>query len=146
MVREGYIDVSDKSMLMTLSWWQFLDVSDRIRILVTIFGCRCPKLMLKDTETKPSPTSQSCHQHILSPTSVTNIDVAVRENVIDLLVLADLRLYSKEKQKFQIYFVFSDVTEFSRNSKTEFQNLKSKFFKKISFHSIRILTFVFSLE
>jgi len=24
-------------------------------------------------------TSQSCHQHILSPTSVTNIDVAVHE-------------------------------------------------------------------
>ena len=33
-----YIDVVDKWMLVTLSWWQFLDVSDRILILVTYFG------------------------------------------------------------------------------------------------------------
>ena len=31
----GYIDVGDKWMLLTLFWWQFLDVSDRISILVT---------------------------------------------------------------------------------------------------------------
>ena len=36
--RFGYIDVGDKWMLVTLSWWQFLDVSDRISILVTYFG------------------------------------------------------------------------------------------------------------
>ena len=36
-----YIDVVDKWMLVTLSWWQFLDVSDRILILVTYFGCSC---------------------------------------------------------------------------------------------------------
>ena len=45
--RYGYIDVCDKSMLVTLSWWQFLNVSDRISILVTIFGCWCPTLMVK---------------------------------------------------------------------------------------------------
>ena len=69
-------------MLVTLSRWQFLDVSDRIWILVTIFECWCPTLILKDREcwwqkrSKLSPTSQSCHSHISSPTSVTNIDVA----------------------------------------------------------------------
>ena len=62
-----------------ISWWQFLDVSDRISILVTSFGCRWPTLMLKargcwwQKRPKPSPTSQSCLQHISSPTSVTNI-------------------------------------------------------------------------
>ena len=60
----GYIDVGDKWML------------------VTIFGCWCPTLTLKDrgcwwwNRLKPSPTSQSCRQHISSPTSVTNIDLA----------------------------------------------------------------------
>ena len=29
-------------------------------------------------DAKPSPSSQSCHQHFSSPTSVTNIDVAGR--------------------------------------------------------------------
>ena len=67
--KNGYIDVGDKSMLVTLSWWQFLNVSDRISILVTIFGNWCPTLLLKNRgcwwqkRSKPSPTSQSCHQH-----------------------------------------------------------------------------------
>ena len=62
----GHIDVGDKWMLMILCWWQFLDVSDRISILVTSFECCCPTLMLKDKwcrwrkRRKPSPTSQSC--------------------------------------------------------------------------------------
>ena len=76
----GYIDVGAKRMLMTLSWWQFLDVSDRILILVTSFGCWCLTLLLKDRggwwqkRAKLSPTSQSCQQHISSPKSVTSID------------------------------------------------------------------------
>ena len=69
-------------MLMTLSWWQFLNVSDRISILATIFGCWCPTPMLKDRgcwwqkRPKPSPAYQKYRQHISSPASVTNIDVA----------------------------------------------------------------------
>ena len=43
---DGYKDVGDKWMLVTLSWRQFLDVSDRISILMTSFGCWCPTLML----------------------------------------------------------------------------------------------------
>ena len=78
---KGYIDVDDKWVLVTLSWWQFLDDSDRISILVISFGYWCPALMFKDKgcwwqkRPKPSPTSQSCHQHISSPSSVSNIDV-----------------------------------------------------------------------
>ena len=34
-------------MLVTLSWWQSLDVSDRNSILVTSFICRCPTHMFK---------------------------------------------------------------------------------------------------
>ena len=65
--------------------------SDRILILVTSFGCWCPTSMLKDRgcwwrkRPKPSPTSQSCHQHISSPTSVTNIDVVEKFHNIYLL-------------------------------------------------------------
>ena len=70
-------------MLVTLSWWQLLDVSDRISILVTTFGCWCPTLTFEDRgcwwqkRPKPSPTFQSCrqlifvsnvrHQHRCSP-------------------------------------------------------------------------------
>ena len=77
----GYIDVDHKPMLMTLSWWQFFDISDRISILMTIFGSCCSTIILKDRRcwwqkrSIPSPTSQSCHKHMTSPTSVTNIDV-----------------------------------------------------------------------
>ena len=94
----GYIDVGDKRMLMTLSWWQFLDVSDRISILVTSSGCWCPKLMLKDRGCwwqkwpKPSPTSQTSHQHIRSPTSVTNIDVTI----IKLSISYDMTPYNMD--------------------------------------------------
>ena len=74
---EGYIDVGDKRMLATLSWWQFLDVSDRISILVTSFGCWCPTLMLEDVRDKNGQNRYQylkvvanifCHQHP-SPTS-----------------------------------------------------------------------------
>ena len=63
------------------------DVSDRIAILVTSFGCwyiladRNVKNrgFWRQKRPKPSPTSQSCRQHISSPTSVTNIEVATLE-------------------------------------------------------------------
>ena len=51
-------------------------------MLVTSFGGLCLTLVLKDRgcwwqkRVKPSPISQTCLQHISSPTSVTNIDVA----------------------------------------------------------------------
>ena len=48
-LQQGYIDVGDKWMLVTLSWWQFLDVSDRISILVTSFWCWWPTPMFKDS-------------------------------------------------------------------------------------------------
>ena len=72
----------DKWMLVTSCWGQFLANGDRILILVTSFECWCPTLGMKDRECwwrkrpKPSPRPQSCRQHISSPTSVTNIDVA----------------------------------------------------------------------
>ena len=67
-------------MLVTIGWW-WLYVGDGISILVTSSGCWCPTPMLKyrgcwwRKRPKPSPTFQSCRQHISSPTSVTNIDV-----------------------------------------------------------------------
>ena len=72
----AYIAVHGEWMLVTLCWRQFL-----VAVLVTSFGCWCPTLMLKYRgcwwrKQKQSSTSQSCRQHISSPTSVTNIDVA----------------------------------------------------------------------
>ena len=67
-------------MLVSLFWWQFLDVNDRI--MVRSFACCCPTLMLKDRGcwwqngqtvtniSKLSPThfvSNFHHQHRCSP-------------------------------------------------------------------------------
>jgi len=86
------------------SWWQvnvgdnFWDVGDFISILVTSFGCKCPTPMQKDRgrwlqkRPKVSPTSQRSRQHISSPTSVTNNDVAK--------ILVDSKIWVT--QKFEI--------------------------------------------
>ena len=77
------IDLATYMLVTSECWWQFSGISDIISILVASFGCCWLTLMLKDggcwwqNRPKPSPTSQSCRQHISSPTSVTNIDVAV---------------------------------------------------------------------
>jgi len=64
----SYKDVDKKWMLVTLFWWLFLDFGDRMLVLMLKErGYRWPR------RPKPSPTSQSCHQHVWSPTSVTNI-------------------------------------------------------------------------
>jgi len=70
-------------MLVTLCWQQFLSIGDRISTVAKSFECWCSTPMLKyrwcwwRKWPKPSPTSQSCRQHISSPTFVTNIDVAL---------------------------------------------------------------------
>ena len=57
-------------MLVTKLCWGLYD-GDRFKMLVTeSFYWR-----LFRYEFNRSPTSQTCHQHIASPTSVTNIDV-----------------------------------------------------------------------
>ena len=61
---DDYSDVGDKLMLMTWSWWRFVDVGDWISMLVTSYECWCPKLMWKDgcwwpKWLEPSPTSYS---------------------------------------------------------------------------------------
>ena len=59
----GYSHVGDILMLMTYSCWQFKNVGDRIKILMTSFRCWCRTLMLNDRGCwwakwlKPSPTS-----------------------------------------------------------------------------------------
>ena len=42
-------DVGDIVMLVTLSWLRFVDVGDRISMLVTSFECWCPTLMERDS-------------------------------------------------------------------------------------------------
>ena len=76
------VDVGDFTLMKIFGdEWQNFHIDD-------IFWCWCPTLLLKDRECwwqkrlKPSPTSQSCCQHISSPTSVTNIDVACLESCI----------------------------------------------------------------
>ena len=59
----GYSHVGDIVMLVTYSWWQFKNVGDRFKILVTSFRCWCPTLMLRNRgwwwpkRPKPSLTS-----------------------------------------------------------------------------------------
>jgi len=61
----GDKDVGDIVMLVTLWWWLILDLGGRIIILATS----------SVTDFFRLPKSQTCQQHIWSPTSVTNIDV-----------------------------------------------------------------------
>ena len=69
------------SDFLLIVWTGYIDVGGKFWMLVTEFRY-CPTLMIKDRGCwwqkwrKPSPIFQSCRQHITSPTSVTNIDVA----------------------------------------------------------------------
>ena len=116
-------------MLVTLSWWQFFDVSDIISILVTPFGCWCPTLMFKDRGSwwkkriKLSPTSQSCPQHILSPTSVTNIDVA-KNNNLSIFIAHCKSSYFHNENIYTVYLK-SVPTEFVSSSDDNWRNICS---------------------
>ena len=93
----GDSDVGDIVMLVTLWWWLIWDVGGRIIMLATF----CVMLvifsmyeigMYETNILNRSPTSQTCHQHILSPTSVTNIDVTIQptHGYVTYVVLAQL--------------------------------------------------------
>ena len=67
-------------------------------MMLTDLRCRCQNDYVGDVfryvgdflnEFNRSPTFQSCHQHIGSPTSVTNVDVTDQIN----LVLGSFQLY-----------------------------------------------------
>ena len=58
-------------MLVTLWWWLISYVDDGINRLATFFHYVGDFFNVLNR----SPTSQTCHQHIWPPTSVTNIDL-----------------------------------------------------------------------
>jgi len=79
IVKYGDSDVGDIDMLVTLWWWLISDVGGRIIVLGhTLFGDFFRYVGDFINVLNRSPTSQTCHQHIWSPTSVTNIDVTVK--------------------------------------------------------------------
>ena len=95
---------SSDSMLVT-------DVGDKTCwTILPAFGWWCPTLILKDRgcwwqkRPKPSPTSQSCNQHISSPTSVTNVDVAdstfFTVNLLHVSIWARSRIVTDIKSNF----------------------------------------------
>ena len=57
-------------------WWQNHYVRDFVRYVGDFLNV-----------SNRSPTSQTCHQHIWSPTSVTNIDVTIIQNGVPLKVI-----------------------------------------------------------
>ena len=68
------IDVGDNVILVTLWWWQFSEDGGRIIMLVAFtIPVECTKLVTNISNWLL--TSQTCHQHFLSSTSVTNIDL-----------------------------------------------------------------------
>ena len=80
------VTVSPVAMRLKVTWSPvWCSVSKLKFMLVTILVYWCPSLMLKESGCcpkwpklqKPSSISQSCHQHISSPSCVNNIDVAV---------------------------------------------------------------------
>ena len=85
----GDSDVGDIVMMVTdfRCWWQNHYVGDFVRYVGDFFNAL-----------NRSPTSQTCHHHIWSPTSVTNIDVT--EQMTYLIVVWDFHLF--HKAMFQI--------------------------------------------
>ena len=83
----GDSDVVDIVKLVTLWWWLISDVGARIIKLATCSLCwwfsQCTK-SVTNILTR-SPTSETCHQNIWSPTSVTNIDVTDMAHMIWLM-------------------------------------------------------------
>ena len=75
----GDSDVGDIVMLVALWWWLILDFGDRIIRLATFFVMLVSSLSIKSVTNilNRSSTSQTFHQHIWSPTSVTNIDIII---------------------------------------------------------------------
>ena len=63
---------------------------------------------------KPSPTSSNCHQHISSPTSVTNIDVAVTISLHSVIfytfvvVICLIRNFHWSSWAFKVTFLHDD--------------------------------------
>ena len=84
-------------MLVAWSWWQFLSLMSELRYwwhLLNLGECWWPKW------SKWSPTSQSCHQHLSSRTSVTNNDVttnSARRSYEWFIYLSVSNKYSSEQ-------------------------------------------------
>ena len=80
--QKGDSDVGDIDMLLTLWWWLIWDVGGSIIMLATFIV-----MVIFSNVLNRSPTSQTCHQHIWSSTSVTNIDVTIHSvcNIIYIL-------------------------------------------------------------
>ena len=72
--RLGDSDVGDIVILVTLWWWLISDVGGRIIMLATFPLCWWFSRSITSILNR-SPNSQTCHQHIWSPTYLTNIDV-----------------------------------------------------------------------
>ena len=72
----GDSQVGDNVMLVILWWWPIWDVGDTIIMLAifSLYWC-FQRIKLVTNILNGSSTSQTCKQHILSPTSVTSIDV-----------------------------------------------------------------------
>ena len=75
------VDIGDFMLVINYGcWWQNFDIGD---ILWMLSDANVTFVMLKDRgywrRKKPKlwQTSQGCRQHILSPTSVTNIDIVI---------------------------------------------------------------------
>ena len=75
----GDSDVGGIVMLVALWWWLISDVGGGIIMLATFSLCWWFSQCIKSVTNilNRSSTSQTCHQRIWSPTSVTNIDVTM---------------------------------------------------------------------
>ena len=105
-------------------WWQ-INVGDDFGVLVTGFRYwwHLFEIMLKDRgcwrrkQSKPLLTSQNCRQNILSPTSVTYIDVARKSsqyklgNQKDLTLECDIELCQKDQNRRSIICTDQKLTQ-----------------------------------
>ena len=88
--------------MVTLSWWQSLDVGNRILILMATLKCWFPtfKKTWCSWQKWSNPSKTCCHQKNSSPTSVTNIHVTnwhiflkINKNCTDLFQILGMSFF-----------------------------------------------------
>ena len=91
----GYIDVSDKWMLVTLCWRQFLGVIERISILVTIFWI----LVFDDNTVTNTSNLSSIH-------FVSNIRHQYRCSQLKVIIMKKTNLHDDDFDSVSVRLIY----------------------------------------
>ena len=115
MLNNGDSDVGDIVMLVTLWLWLIWDVCARIIMLAANLALFSYVSYFRNVLNR-SPTSQICHQHIRSPTSVTNINVTsergeneVKYHLVKVIWMDEDDTVNHYEANYQFIFTWSMI-------------------------------------